>query len=226
MVEKKAVIFDLDDTLVDSANTCIAKAYRSAVDELRRDGLDERYVSILDREYRKPKGFAKALESIRDVAPAELLERVMRMYYEEADVSVTKMFPDTDYVLSYLRSKGYRLAVVTSGNYSQQKKKLSMFDFENRVDDIYVDESESRAGKSRHLTEFAEKHGLSPQDVLVVGDNLSNEIKAGNELGMETVRILKGRYAVAEPKDASEMPVHTIRELSDLLVLLEDWSVT
>ena len=220
-VRKKAVIFDLDDTLIDSTNTWISKAYKTALEELEKSGVIKEDLRVLDDEYQKPKGFSKSLEKIRDRIPFETHERAMDVYYKNADVSVTRMFPDAHYLLSGLRYEGYKLAIATSGDYNQQKKKLDMFHFPDYVDEVYIDDSEGSTGKSKIFTEFAAKYKLSPEEIVVVGDNIGNEIKAGNELGMDTVRIMRGKYSKLEPVDPSQTPKYTIKNLLDLVHLLE-----
>ena len=37
---------------------------------------------------------------------------------------------------------------------------------------------------------------LQPHEILVVGDRIDTEIKIGNDLGMQTCRIMKGKYSM------------------------------
>lgn len=59
--------------------------------------------------------------------------------------------------------------------------------------------------------------GVSPDEVMVVGDRVRGEIAIGNELGMFTVQFQNGPFAKELPEDESERPKIIIKKLEELL---------
>jgi FMN phosphatase YigB (HAD superfamily) len=54
------------------------------------------------------------------------------------------------------------------------------------------------------------------KDVIVVGDSIGDEIKVGNQLGFITVRLKKGMFATAIPKDADEVAKFELSDINEL----------
>jgi ribonucleotide monophosphatase NagD (HAD superfamily) len=61
--------------------------------------------------------------------------------------------------------------------------------------------------------------------MLIVGDRAMSEIRAGNELGMHTVRIRRGEFARQESKGKVEQPDYTIKSISEVKKLPYLWGV-
>lgn len=87
--------------------------------------------------------------------------------------------------------------LVTSGFRRLQESKVKALGFERLFTAIYVDaiDERDRKGKQRTFAEILNAHHLRPEEVLVVGDNPDSEIKAGNQLGITTVQILRAGVA-------------------------------
>ena len=60
----------------------------------------------------------------------------------------------------------------------------------------------------------------APQNAVMVGDRLDNDIAPANRLGLHTVRLLRGLGAYHVPQSADEIPEYTIQSFSELLALL------
>jgi FMN phosphatase YigB (HAD superfamily) len=56
-----------------------------------------------------------------------------------------------------------------------------------------------------------------------VGDRAMSEIRAGNELGMHTVRIRRGEFAAQEPQGKIEQPDYTVKNISEVRRLPYVW---
>ena len=59
-----------------------------------------------------------------------------------------------------------------------------------------------------------------PENAVMVGDRLDNDIRPSKELGMKTIRIRKGIAAYAKPSCASEVPDLTVNSLSEVIGVL------
>ena len=70
------------------------------------------------------------------------------------------------------------------------------------------------------LFEIALKEaGCSPEESVMIGDRIDNDILPAKQLGMGTVHILQGFGALYKPAFSAEMPDNSIGNLSQLLQL-------
>lgn len=115
-------------------------------------------------------------------------------------------------------------AIVTNGTLIAQKKKLKASDLENIVDRIYISEE---IGFEKPNAEFFAKafedlKGLNRDEIIIVGDSLTSDIKGGNNVGIRTC------WYNPEHKTApSDYRIdYEISDLSQLDSILEKESLT
>lgn len=97
-----------------------------------------------------------------------------------------------------------------------QESKVRALGFANWFAAIYIDaiDEPERKGKQGIFQELLATHRLSPDEVLVVGDNPDFEIEAGNRLGMKTIQILRPGVPRSE---RVARHIHGLIELKELL---------
>lgn len=59
-----------------------------------------------------------------------------------------------------------------------------------------------------------------PENAVMVGDRLDNDIRPAKELGMKTIRIRKGIAGYANPSCGAEVPDYTVDSLSEIIRIL------
>jgi len=59
-----------------------------------------------------------------------------------------------------------------------------------------------------------------PENAVMVGDRLDNDIRPAKELGMKTIRIRKGIAVYAKPSCEAEVPDYTVDRLSEIISVL------
>ncbi len=59
-----------------------------------------------------------------------------------------------------------------------------------------------------------------PENAVMVGDRLDNDIRPAKELGMKTIRIRKGIAGYANPSCGAEVPDYTVDSLSEIISVL------
>jgi len=72
----------------------------------------------------------------------------------------------------------------------------------------------------RLLLHSCEGLGVDPQEAIMVGDRIDNDIVPARMLGMTAVRFVSGRHAKQQPRSWKEKPhadVHTIAELGQVI---------
>lgn len=66
-----------------------------------------------------------------------------------------------------------------------------------------------------------DKIKCKPENVIMVGDRLDNDIMPAKKVGMKTIRIRQGLSEVQEPMDNSYLPDYELTSLQELLTLLK-----
>jgi FMN phosphatase YigB (HAD superfamily) len=61
-----------------------------------------------------------------------------------------------------------------------------------------------------------DKLGISPEEAVMVGDRLDNDVYPAKRLGMRTIRVLSWPFSLQEARTPAEEPDATIRELKEL----------
>ena len=83
--------------------------------------------------------------------------------------------------------------LVTTGFRRLQESKIAALGLRAHFTEVRIDvvDEPGRKGKQQLFQEIQQDYRLDPRRVLVVGDNPDAEIRAGNNLGMTTVQILR-----------------------------------
>lgn len=238
MTPPKAILFDLDDTLLDMYSAmhrsweeicadvapglgCDAGSLRETI---RRESAlfwaDEGAVA----EYR-----VKPLESrtivvrlsllamgLDDSGTEEIAGRSLRGYLERV-----APFADAIETLETLRSQGYRLGMVTNGSSDTQRQKIGRWQLEPYFDEIVI-ESEFGRGKPDPgvFRQALAGTGASPEEAWMVGDNLYADIGGAQGVGVHSVWIHRERLQF--PDDPPAHPHRRIGHFDELHAALAD----
>jgi len=118
--------------------------------------------------------------------------------------------------LAVLKELSVQKFLVTSGFRRLQESKVHALNFADWFTGIYVDaiDEPDRRGKKAIFEEIMAGYRLASTEVLVVGDSAESEIAVGNELGMQTVQIL--RPGVSRT-DHAWRHIHGLADLKELL---------
>jgi len=220
----KAVLFDLDDTLFDCSGTLVKDARKRAARAMVLAGLPTTvpHAFALQEEIEAKMGpRIPAFEFITDLfalpkSTATQIQHAALKAYNQPILGRIKPLQNAVRVLKLLRKRGIQTAIVTSGNIARQKQKIKKLRLSPLVDSIEYHDIEKESSKKKHFESILKKFRLNPADVLCVGDRVHSEIKAGNALGMTTVRFLHGRYACLKPATKLEVPDFEITSLSKI----------
>ncbi len=220
----KAVVFDLDDTLYDCTGTLLDASRRRAAHVLVESGLplSEDDALALQRELADTFGphFLVFDEIARRYSlDNDTIDRAYRAYNSD-EVGDIRPFPDVPGTLRFLRDRGIRCFLLTSGVHRRQSTKITKLGLENAFDDVIVNDAERGELMSESLRYLLEKHRLRPEQALVVGDRPPEEIRVGNDLGTVTAQMLHGRFSAFEPRDSGEEADYRITRIFQVPTLV------
>lgn len=206
-----AIIYDLDETILpasavpDETFDTLFDAIREANEAtLADDKLEEALkamrrlsVDVVAERY----GFTAAMNEAAKHALLHTKYNFELSTYD--DFHVIKTIPGKRYL-------------VTTGVPNLQQAKVDTLFKEGDFDGVFVDDiyQESRIGKIGLFKQISEQTGLKPAQIWIVGDNPEAEIKAGNDLNMNTVHIAR---AGVEPSNLAKYQIKDFYELKALI---------
>ena len=115
-----------------------------------------------------------------------------------------------------LKSIQLEKILVTTGYEELQLAKVEALKINSDFKEIIIDSpiSKNRKYKLGIFKEILEKEKLKPAEVWVIGDSVDNEIKAGKELGMNTIQRLNNGD---KKSSLSDFAISTFYELSKIV---------
>ena len=212
----KAILFDLDDTLLDrtaSLEAFVKKQHqRYRLDHVPYAVYHRRFMELDERGYaHKPHVFQSL---IGEFTLSASVEEMLAEFREQAWTSCT-LLPDAAEVLKELRSRGYKLGVITNGEDWSQMRKLRVAGLLPLVDLAVISEHEQiKKPDPRIFTRAAERLAVHPTECMFVGDHPRNDIYGAGAVGMRTVWYPGEQQW---PADNARSPDHMIESLRELL---------
>jgi pyrophosphatase PpaX len=207
----RAVLFDLDQTLLDSADLVVT-AFVDTCRALLGRTLDPEETL---RSWSWP--VRARFERLAPGRGDELTHEYLRRYLEDHDRRA-RLFPGVPEVLDALCARGYRLGIVTSKRRSTTEAAVRAFRLARWCGVIVVDEDVRRHKPDPEPVALALRRlGVAPAEGLMVGDS-AEDITAGREAGAATAAALWGAMRVDEVLGAG--PDHELDRPENLLSLL------
>ncbi|HKV92800.1 MAG TPA: HAD family hydrolase [Candidatus Angelobacter sp.] len=220
----RCVIFDLDDTLYDCLRQRLPAAHRHAAKAMVKAGLNARVEAV----YRARMRAFQRNPMLRYIDPEvarrfqavnpEAVTTAAREAYFTCPVGKLKLFRGSLPLLRFLARCGVKNFIVSFGEPAIQRQKVRALglDREPSVEKIYYADRDNVLTKEAAFQKIQKQLGLRPEQVLVVGDRPAREIRAGNDLGMYTVRIHRGEFQAQLPIGPQEEPDYVVRSLAEI----------
>lgn len=129
-------------------------------------------------------------------------------------------FPDAAPVLEALKRRGFRLGVIAN-QAPGTRERLAKWDLLQYFDVIVASAEAGVAKPDPAIFCMAlEQASCRPENAIMVGDRLDNDIRPAKALGMTTVRMKKGLAIYMKPACEAEVPDYTVDSLSEMQSIL------
>ena len=214
----KAVIFDLDGTLIDS-NWVHLQSWRGALKIL---GLKARDQEVIDRLGLRTVDIARALASSNgEQTVAKLVELKGQLFENTWRLEVKPRYGALG-MLRIIKARGVRSAVTSSNSTDRISKTLRYFGMDVLLDTIVgIDEVEAGKPDPALVTAAIKKLGVNPRESIYVGDS-RYDVEAGRAAGAQTALVLQ---SIAAQSDLKLEPDYRLRGLYQLRrVMWPDWN--
>lgn len=220
MDQIKAIIFDLDNTILNRTSTFEGFtqilintyfAHLGATDdilkriiELDMDGYKDKHILFNELLHELPWA--------ENPPHVELME-----FYGREYVSSAVLMEQAREVVQHLRGK-YKTGLITNGKTEIQYGKIDQLGIRDDFDHIIVSEEAGVKKPDPRIFKLALDHfGLTPEQCIYIGDHPVNDVEGAAKVGMNTIWI-----KVNQPWQDSitTKPLHTIEHLGELKGLL------
>ena len=227
----RCVIFDLDDTLYDCLGQRVRPAHRHAAEAMVKAGLK----GDVEAVYRARMRAFHHDPMLRHIDPAvcrhfgatnvDEISRAARDAYFHCPVGKLTPFRGTIPLLNMLHARDVKVFIVTFGEPEIQREKVRSLGLENHpaIDKIFFADRSNLLTKEGAFQIIQQELDLLADQVLIVGDRAMSEIRAGNELGMHTVRIRRGEFASQDPQSREEEADYEVKNISEVRRLPFEW---
>ncbi len=239
----KAVIFDLDDTLVDARaafEVAIDRAFRSIYPDISAENsaralhLWRTDAAGHYRAYTRGElGYEEQREMRLLHATAELGLRApsaadVRRWMDEWATAFRAgwaLFPDAIPTIEWVEERGYRMGVITNAHADMQVEKMELTGLAEHLP-LLVTLDTFGVGKPdpRVFLEAARQLGVEPGEALYIGDEFDVDAYAATQAGLHGAWLLRPGHAKGgmhedDPYKAADAGVHVLGSLAQLPAL-------
>ncbi len=179
----KAVLFDLDDTLLDRDDAVeklffimLEKCYEDIGDSLKREMLQE--FKDYDKRSYGQKDKTKVLEALFDSFPPKyrIPNNDILAFWNQHFPYCFSVNQDRLNILNRLKSQ-VKVAIITNGTIHRQKAKIRSTNLHHYFDTIIISDEVGISKPDKRIFELAlNKINVQPEDTLFVGDDLERDI--------------------------------------------------
>lgn len=192
------IFFDIDNTLLDfnlaekTAIKCVLAKHSLPDDDATAklySDINQTYWERFERcEIKKEEIFEGRFKTLINVLNATADSAQMSQDYFESLRNYAFKIEGADDILTYLKSKGYKLYATTNGYALTQYKRIKASGLEAYFDDIFVSEKIGHQKPSKeYFDQVIEAIEEKNRDkMLVIGDSLSSDILGGINSGIDT----------------------------------------
>ena len=205
----KAILFDIDGTLVDSNDLHVSvwdEVFRTAGHQFDRQILHDQVGKGADN-------YVPSLVPDISEEEAERLGDEHGRIYKESYIARARPFPGARELLQHCRKLGYKVVLASSASGEELEHYLKLLDAADLVD---AHTSADDVGHSKPCPDiFAtarEKVGVAPHEALVVGDT-PYDIEAAAAAGMKTIAVRSGKF----PDEALSRAIAIFDDVAELL---------
>jgi carbamoyl-phosphate synthase large subunit len=216
------VIFDLDDTLYPEADF-VSSGHRAVAERVWRDWEVDIEPELRRRFAAGHRGdlMSTALAALGVQVPKDYVGKVLVPVYREHEPAI-RPYIDTVPVLTELRARHHKLALLSDGWAAVQRRKLAALGIAGLFDEIVITDELGRDAWKPSLMGFDRILAalrVAGNAAMYVADNPLKDFLGPHRLGMHTVRIVRPgtEHGAALAPTPEHSPQRMIRALSELL---------
>lgn len=219
------LVFDLDDTLLDTSGLLVPAAARESCEAMISAGLS----SDLDQCLRARVELAQTplrtdlyrqlvakFGVVGGASPDDVAKRGYDAFHvRDVETNIT-LFPGARDMLRDLRSR-YGLRLLTAGHRGTQESKIAILHLETLFESVHHVDPSRGERKRDGFAEIARLTGAPPNRHLSIGNRLDTDIGEAKSIGFKTCWVRYGEHSHLSPSSDLEIPDYEIRSITELV---------
>lgn len=219
------LVFDLDDTLLDTYRCLIPPATRESFEAMIRVGLDADLATCLkERENFIHSHSRQSLYQhlihrfgVRTGAdPAQIADAGYDAFHNRSVEPDIELLPGALEVLRALKPH-YSLHLVTAGHCPTQNEKIRILNISHFFASVTCVDPKKNESKQNAFLRIMTQTGTPPERHLSIGNRLDTDIAEAKRVGWRTCWLKYGEYAHMQPLDELELADFEITGLTELI---------
>ena len=213
----KAVIFDVDGTLIDGTEGII-NSVKYAISKM---GLKQLPKSELISFVGPPiQNSVKEKFNLND-SDAQTFANIFRKKYAEGDVYLAKVYSGIYDLLDFLKEKNFKLGVATYKREDYAIKLVKYFNFDKYFDSVCGADNENKLTKYDILVNCKNNLGCENKNNIMVGDTL-HDAEAAQKLEIGFIGVTYG-FGFKNRDDAKKYnPLFAVNEPKEILEFIKN----
>ncbi|EOS56895.1 MULTISPECIES: HAD family hydrolase [Paenibacillus] len=227
-MQLKAILFDLDNTLMDrdhmfrSFAAQLTQECLVPMEETQREALIAEMIERDNDGYRPKEGFFQELLDWLPWRHKTSLEE-LKAYYNQHYMTYAKAMDYAEETLRYCRNQKLRLGIITNGHSKRQHEKIDLIHLRPYFDAIIVSGDVDIQKPDPRIYQLAlDRLGVQAEETVIVGDHPRNDIWGAAQAGIRGIW-LKRKHEWDESLEGGT-PWRTVQELDEVPALLEPYT--
>lgn len=214
------IIFDLDNTLINRQKAAYERMKYfireieefKDLDEMEIESIAQHFVLIDENgSCNKTYMFAR----IKELYGLKINAEELGKRWNQDNATITYVYDDALETLTYLKEKGYKLAIITNGDAYLQYQKAVNSGLSHLMDEIIVAGKYKISKPDKRIYEVAlEKLGSKPEECVFVGDTFHTDIIGAYRANIKPI------WFVSDNLKQCDVDIIKIKSLSDLKKIL------
>ena len=194
--DDRVVFFDVDDTLLDTS-TFAETARKAAIELMVDNGLpldkDEAYGVLKTIIRQKGSNYGKHFNILTEVVLGHedpMLIALGMITYHNVKIALLRPFAETIDTLTYLKSQGYRLGVISNGITIKQWEKLVRLNVYSFFDEVITSEEVGAKKPDKLIYDVAlRKMNGDPEKSIMIGNKFKEDALGAVNAGMSAILV-------------------------------------
>lgn len=219
----KAIIFDLDNTLMDRDMTFhkyTEQFLNEHLGHLDQQAQDEIIADLKVRDadgYRDKQSF---FEEMVDCLPWKnpLTAHEIEAYYNKHYMTHASKMKYVEETIAHCQSRGYLLAIMTNGPHEIQYEKMNLLQLGEQFHTVIVSEDTGMSKPDPRIYELAlDQMGVAAENTIFVGDHPRNDIWGAYQVGIRGIWLRRNH---SWDESWGVKPWKTIDQLNELMDII------
>lgn len=218
----RVIAFDLDDTLIDTSGSLVPIAARRACEGMIAAGLNCSLETCLDlrKKWSVDVSHREIFRRIAQLHGSDNIENLRQIgiqeFYNPPLPDQLPLMPGALDVLHYLQHK-YVLYLVTTGVPQTQERKIKATNCQHIFKHTYIVNNTIGEKKSSAFADIIKREGIQPNELLAIGNRLSQEIRFAKTIGGKTCYFAYGEHVGELPQQPEDYPDFTVHHFDEIV---------